>query len=685
MYINSGVLKVLDYIKENNKTSIKEVSNKLDLSERVVRYDIDIINFLFDMYGLPEIKKLPKGGLLAEESIKLSKKINEIKKLNKYTKSERISFIKAKILVEGSVNLSSLARLLKVSRTAIRGDIIAISEELKKDEIFIKDNKIIQEEEYIRKIIMKDCSKEIYESQYNRFSINDKNLMIDYFDESLINLDKKRLKSYVDNIINKLECDNPNSCRPIIIYILVSYLRIKNSHIIVNFKRENFVKTTNEYKVLKNYISELEKILGIEYGNKEIMALAEYVQGIISCKTNTYVLKNWIDIVLEIKKLVNKVSRYTGVDLTNDEPLMIGLINHINPLIYRLRNNIKLENEIYMDVIEPYEDIFDKVKLFLKDLEVLIDRQIDNSEIALITLHFLAAIERNKKISPIKKKVLLVCGGGYGTSKLIANQITDLYNVDIVDIISYSTFIQYDIDGIDTVITTLNISNEVEKEYKLPIIKVSPFLTIKDQKKLAKNFKKNGFNKNKLYKILDIVNENAIIKDENSLIDKLKSELFNKEKIENNKEKLNLIDFISLDKIEIFEGFEDWRDGIKECGNILVESGDIKKEYIKEIIDIAESYGVHFVLENKIAVPHGEVKNNVINSAISVIYSKNSVKFDGGKEAKIFFFLAAENTKDHLKSIEDITGLVNNERFFKDLELVEKKEDIYELILKHTR
>ena len=50
MNINNRLLRILDFLEYNSITSIKEVSKALDVSERIVRYEIDNLNFILKLH-----------------------------------------------------------------------------------------------------------------------------------------------------------------------------------------------------------------------------------------------------------------------------------------------------------------------------------------------------------------------------------------------------------------------------------------------------------------------------------------------------------------------------------------------------------------------------------------------------------------------------------------------------------
>ena len=44
-----------------------------------------------------------------------------------------------------------------------------------------------------------------------------------------------------------------------------------------------------------------------------------------------------------VKNFIEQVNKELEVDIANDETLILGLINHIKPTIYRIKNGIDLQ------------------------------------------------------------------------------------------------------------------------------------------------------------------------------------------------------------------------------------------------------------------------------------------------------------------------------------------------------
>ena len=683
MKINNRLLKILSFLEKNPETSIKEISVYLDISERSVRYEIENLNFLLGLNNLPLVKKGSKGSISFDREVKNKDLAVFLDNMDTRGREERIRYIKLIFLSEETVNISSLARNLDVSRTTVRADIKEIIAEFSSDNIIVVDNKLYLNEKNIRNLILKYFHEDLIQFYYYNMETMDKNMPQEYFYPYISDLNITYLKQFIDNILIKLENNTNNFHEYIFNYHIMLYIKIKNNKKIQKVENESFLCNTSEYHIITEELEKLEKNIRIRFSKEEKLLLCDYLLGFLSYSYNTSIFEYWIRTEVIIKNLINKVNVHTQINISGDEELLNSLLSHIKPTIYRLRNNLAIEHDIYIEAVEAYPELFNIIKNALFELEELIGKKIPDSEIALFTLHFLASLERNKENK--RKKVILICGGGYGTSMLVAGQIKQNYNLEIIDTISYMQFLDYDLSDIDLVITTLKLREETKREIEIPLIKISPFFTYNDQKKLSRFLMKKKFSDEKLQTILKIVEKNSIVKNRNTLISELSEALTEKSSNRENKEAKDLLYFISKEKSAIIKDKISWEQALKICGDMLVKTWDVSEKYIDEIHNLTENFGSHFVLENGIAIPHGEVGKNVFNSSISILLSKKPVIFPEDKKVFLIFFISAKTTKDHLKSVEDIMELSRNKEFLADISLVKNSDLIIKTIAKHLK
>jgi mannitol operon transcriptional antiterminator len=674
MYINNRLLKVAEFLKNKDETTIKETAETLKISEKAVRYEVDKLNFILAVNNFPEIEKKSKGRLISREFSESYDEKVFLELINRDTKNDRKEYIKLRFLLDEKINFSHMSDELDVSRTTVKNDMSEIEEEIKKEGVNLKKNYKDTEETDRRNYILKNYKENINKFFYMKKT--ESGLIDTFVYNELSGVDMNMVRNFLNKISEEIENRDNNFYEYIFSYLIVAYMRIRRGHLIENIKNKSFLKNTEEYELVSGQIEMLEKSFRVSYGEIEILQLVDYILGFISYGYNTTIFENWIEIKLLVQEIISEVSNYTDIDITSDEELFNGLLNHIKPVIYRMKNGLGIEEEIYYEAIKAYPELFEIVKKALKRLEELIGKKIDNSEIALFTIHFLASIERKRNFSNKYKNVLLVCGGGYGTSMLVGKKLEENYDIDIKATLSYMELPDYNFENVDMIISTLTLNEHLTEKIKLPIVKISAFFTVEDQEKLNLYLVKKNSYREKMNKVLELIEETDIIRNNRELEDKLRLIINDEDTVLIRKEK-RLADFIQEDRVQIIDRVESWQESIEICGRPLIEKNEIKKEYVDEIINIAELFGVHFILENNVAIPHGEVFKNVNKSCISVLSIRNSVIFPGNRKVFLMFLIGAANITEHVKSIEEIINLTQKKDLLEKIKQIDNSAELY--------
>lgn len=153
----------------------------------------------------------------------------------------------------------------------------------------------------------------------------------------------------------------------------------------------------------------------------------------------------------------------------------------MKPVIYRIRNNIRVTNPVFKELIISKDPILEIVRIITRDIEKMFGIEFPEEELALLAFHFKASIDRNTHQN--LKRILLVCGLGYGSSRLLEQSIKENYNVDIVDVLPYYLLKDAlkNYKNIDLILTTLDIT----EKYKIPVVKINPLLKQEDYLEMA--------------------------------------------------------------------------------------------------------------------------------------------------------------------------------------------------------
>ena len=235
--------------------------------------------------------------------------------------------------------------------------------------------------------------------------------------------------------------------------------------------------------ISKDVIRNISTYLGIKVDDKEINYVYEYLSS-SSFKGQDEIKTQYDSEVMRITKdLVSEVYRYLGVENYNSDTLISKLAKHVRPLLNRLKNNIKVNNNLLEQIKLEYGDILEGVVKGANDVQKKYHlNDIDENEAGYITLYFAQDIEENRK----KISVLIMCATGIGTSQLLKTKVHNSFpDIEINNVIGTNRLDDYDISKVDLVISTI----EPNRPTSIPIVLVSSLFTDKDKALVQKKIK----------------------------------------------------------------------------------------------------------------------------------------------------------------------------------------------------
>lgn len=669
------LIEVFNYVKNNEEITLKEISEKFNISQRNIRYEIEKMNeyLLQNNYEKIEIEK----GILKSSIWNKIIELLEVEDTYALSSEERKYSLILKTLLEREINQKKLAEELDVSLTTIKSHLKEIKAFLESYNIqlIIKPKKgleLIGEEESIRGALLKLINIVIKgNSKYLKEKIKESIL------EKISDDGIKRFINYCQKLMGIIISDE--AYQIISNYIKISLYMNSIGKKIISIKNEKFLSDTKEYKCIKKASSILEEYYEIELCEFEYLKMTDYFLGSNTYNLNYSYYDNWVEIEMVVKKMIMDFNNYIEEDILKDKILLEGLLNHIKPTIYRIKNKIELENSVYKEVIESYPNYFNITKSILEKLEYSMDIKFTDDEISFLVIHFKAAIDRNK-IRNKKIKVILVCGLGYGTSKLLAQQLKQTYDIEIMDIIpKYLIEKQRGRADYDLVLSTVDIEDNIIDK---PIIKLNTILTRDDQKKIEefgifKNSKKISLNS-----LMRIISESCKELDEKQLLLNLKDS-FDEFLIDDIFHKKNTIfDYIKPERILLNEELVDWKDSIKKVGSILLKSNTIKESYIQNSIRAIEEFGTYMILAPGVLFPHARTEGDVNETGFSLMTLKKPIIMPTKEEVSVIIMFSSKNNEEHLETFMQLVELANEDSFLKDIKLLKKDYEFINILKK---
>lgn len=686
MFIDNKKMILLNHL---NK-SIEKVSEELNISERTIRYRIEDLNDFFSDENIDYKVIIENRVIKGFGDLEIVKK--ELGEKNyTFSQSERIEMISLLLLMSSyGCKADEICDFIDISRSTFKGDMRIVREKFQEQglKIISKANKglIVQGSEIvIRKLLLEKFKKS--------FEVEDKKLR---FFEKISNkktgIIKKYIKTedilsaseYLEQVkkdLNKKISDE--AYQILIIYILILIKRLENDLALdKNIQNQEFIKSTADFDAVKANIKMLEKNNSFLVNEFEIMKITEFILGSHTYNFKYSFYENWIYIEKLADELINKVSEKININILNDTTLRDGLINHLIPTIYRLKNDIELENSIHEEIIEQYPVLYSEVKSALKKIEDFIGKEFSENETSFFVVHFVLSIKRMVERLETKKKILIVCGLGYGTSNLLKQEMEDFFDIEVKDLVPLNNLKNIDINGIDFIITTAAIN---KNEFTVPVIKVNSILTKENIIELLAAGIKNRKNRVNISEIVEIVRKYSDIQNEEHLTNNLIRYFENIEnkKVENFIEP-SLTDLLPMQNIKIEKDMNNWEEAVFEAGKILEDNGYIKEKYIYEMIEKIKELGMYMMIGDGIILPHADIGENVIKTGISYLQLKKPVLFQN-IEIKHIFALASCDKKEHIKGLLELKENIDENNLKEILEKCSTEKEVFKIIKNITR
>lgn len=617
--------------------TVKHYANELNVSERTVHnYLKELIPFFIDNGYI--LEKRPGVGILLRRKRALNKEVRNFGREDPvYLRRKEIA---KKLLFKNEVvTIKKLSQLFYVSESSIVNDLNYI------------ESKVIQKSSLLQKG-QKGTYVSGKESEIQKLFQNF-NLWISENEADLKDIDFSRKRFQLLE-----ECYGENITQ-VCLRVLYDYLKEHSSfvaeHYIFNilsalvvlvYRLFNGHKIEDDYmesEVMKEYLNSsneiLEKIclrLNITSSSTEAHYFSTHLfsnRAKISTNKNIQARELTEFIIIEMSKILH-------LDIIGDEVLQKNLMNHIEPMLYRLKEGIHINNPFLSQIKTEYPIMFNSLSIVLSKYQTKFGVIFNNDEIGFLTIHFQSSVERRRR----NKKIIVVCPTGVATSELLVNKLSNLFPPFVsINVLSTREIKQEEIEQTDLIITTVDLSIASEN-----IIKVSPLLTDEDMRKVS-----------------DIFN--------------LKFQY--KRSYSNTHENNKVLKYINTQLIFLNKRFSSKNNCLNYVLDCLIEENYVEEEYKTSVLKREELGGTD--ISTGVAIPHGNPKL-VRETSISIITNKRSIRWDNHLVKVIILVSISENDIHESKNIlSSIYHLISSKERIDKLIQCEMKSSVYDL-LKHV-
>lgn len=660
----------------------KELTEKFNISRRTVYYDIDKINSWLKENELGPVKHIRGTGFILDKRTKalIPEKMDMAQTWHyEYSLKERKSLLALYLLGRDTpMYLEDLLQRTKVSRNTTIEDLKVLKEELLRFSISLEFERkagyiINGKEEDKRKAIVYYLSTLLPNEGWNTL-VSKLPAIINSFNQSTNLFNETELEA-IQEIIKEIEKDlniqfTDDFHQQLTFRLILFGKRLtQGKKIIIGDVEKEVLSQTKEYQAVSKLSEQLSKVFQLDFPQDEKYYLTKHllssrVQFADDTPTDSGVQE--VHILSEVvSSMVTDFQRYACIFIKDRQELEKNLLLHVKPSYYRIKYELEVESGIAELVKTKYHDIFLLTQKVIHHLEKAVGKSVNENEIALLAMHFGGWMRRTGATLTARKKLLIVCTNGVGTSKLLERQLEGLLpTVDIMDSVSLREYESGDY-AVDFIVSTIPLQSE-----NTPVFLVSAILTETEKERLLQNvhpLKEWDVQpeNHSLEAILSIVERNTTITDQENLKKELReylNKLAPKAKL-HALVKPNLTELLTEETIQVETGVKDWKEAIIKASQPLLDNGSITKSYIESMIDNIVKLGPYIIISPKVAIPHAKPEDGVNKLGMSLMKLVNSVCFseDKSHEVQLVLILAAVDGDTHLKALSQLTAFLSSD------------------------
>ncbi|WP_270370909.1 BglG family transcription antiterminator [Aerococcus urinaeequi] len=661
------ILKKID--RSNLPLTFDYLSDEFDVTTRTIRNEIEVINEFLQENDLATVESIRGKGLSVNFSEVERDKINDLlhMRIDYYSKDERILDLVLSIALDKQPTyLYRKQEFYSVSKSTMDEDMRSIRAFLTDYNIEIistpKVGMVLKgKERAIRTMIYSLINKNTYDLRYlNDSTTNLSHIVNGYIEPDIYCEIEKIFQRDIWNPIG--ENYRQNSMLLLSIWIK----RLKQGFIVAHEEFDQNYDAVTSSKFYK-YLNAMGEEFEIAISDEEQKYIIFVLESLIS-EDDEHRAENWMELQILTIQMINSVENNTRIPFSQNESVLhSGIYNHLKGMVLRLNNQIHLSNPLTITIKKTYADIFAAIKLFFENLENEHFIQITEDEIAYLTIHFSASLSVINQENQYWYRAAVICNHGVATGKLLAENLKELFNIEIIGVFS-----SVDIDvlkklDIDLIFSTVDIVVDFRPFLKLePIITdsvkglINQFLMVNRDKRRLRVQEKDYTEM--FQSILGIItDEQGVLTAAN--YEKLE-EVFLKHGLHTNEKELQpmIKDILMNSDIQIQKEVANWEDAIRVVSLPLLEKGVIEESYIDAMIESVHEFGPYIVLAPQFALAHARPEDGANQVGLSILTLNEGVDFGNSEHdpVKLIFCLSAIDSHSHLKIMKEIINLINH-------------------------
>lgn len=666
---------LLDILENQDWVRIRELALRFHVSDRTIRYDLDVVDDFLRSNNLSLLIRKQNGGVRFSDSLdEKTRLLRLVQHLGLYqyvlSSSERIQRILAELLyVKDYIRINDLASILFVSRGTVIKDLQKVREWLETRHLELRSipkygMKVIGPEREFRQAVVELLRKNLSLPRMLEWVATPESAGSDsqLFKCWIENIDIAFLQTCVRRLEQELQVVFSDlAFSGLVIYLIVTIHRIRAGRdVMIGQSELEVLQSSRTFAIAFTTTRLLEEKFAVLIPIDEVSLFTEYILGSNVASSAIEDQESKTEMQMLVCNLIAHVSQGLTCDLSEDHQLFEGLLEEVRPTLFRIKYGLSLENPYLDEIKSNYPVLFESVKQYTKSLEEYIGGRLLDEEVGYLTVHFSAALERTKNIDKKRPSVLVVCAAGTGTANLLSSRLKSLFDIKIVGVAPCRQ-VQMMLDSrhVDIVVSTVPIP-----QVGVPLLIVNPLLPPHDIT-LLENHMDKAKGTSSLDEIVEVIEKYCKIENYPQLRRELATTLnFTPTEPTIGSDPLPLWQLLPASNIRLNVSAANWREAIYESGNVLYQQGYVEERYSQAMIDVVDKMGPYIVFWEGIALPHADAgsESGVKKAGFSFIRLAEPVSF-GSKEndpVDMIFALGAVDHSSHVLALLELTKILSN-------------------------
>lgn len=713
MELNQRCIEILQALRESDDyIRTTDLADTYGLTDRAIRYSIDKIERFLVKNGFEYLEREHNKGIKLKRREGLEEFIDSFiggHTPYKYyfSSEERFIYLVIRLLLaESPLSSEELRRRLCISKNTVLKSLSTVEEWLReRNLILVKKHKVgiwVTGKETDRR-------KAAIDLILQTITVKD---LLNYLDKQtvqskLINLLIEELfckadLSLLDELICQAEAElgrkfSDKAYCQLVIYLAIVLRRAAHGIDSLDLHVDN-MKNSIEFSTAKQMVERLQQELGVRIAPSETDHIMLYLLGAEVIKSERSKMLRYQrqirarqDRLYQVAAaMTDEMERVCGMEFGKEKRRVVeDLTIHLRSAVYRVKYGIAQENPVYDEVRNKYNEMFQRTKQAAGYLEEYIKEKVDDHELSYLTMHFVAGMERAKRITHDKTRIIVVCGTGIGTASVLAYRLMNEFNVKIVDTVSCRGLSSVREDKYDLIISTVDLPGYEQSRY----LKVQPFLGEEDYRRLQQrlNLRFPGCYQLELSlvnRLIGIVEKYAEITDKQQLQYEMMYEIkrHNEHRMERRFVYM-LNDLLTRETIKLNLSCADWKEAISAGTALLEEKKCVSAGYKEAIINNFAEFGPYMVVAPGIVLAHARPECGVKKLAMSLVTLQHPVNFghELNDPVKLVVTLAATDNETHLKALSQLMEVFMNQEDLNIIVNATNKDEVIEVLKKHSK